>query len=748
VCHLDDTPEQINNYCFIDSVVAYTKNDNFRIFSGGCPDTAVTEPSGCNMTDSECPSPMLQKYVFSLPFKPRVRRSGPSPIPVMPVNDGSKKLVVGPIGVTVNGVLMYSHDEHSQLNGIDTCGGQTDQFYRYQYHYPPICLMNQMHVTVPESPLEFLDANTVDEQILQWPATGSPSPLLGYALDGFPIFGPYNSTGQLQVAGEGEVLDECNFDSRTRRYHITANSPFFPSCLVGKPGSFESIVTPQGMCSTTPQSRFCTGSSCRPNYTKVPSSTPRFIMDAVWTVVLVIACILLCILLATFAYRLVFPSSFLYPSEKIILSVLPALVMLLASQSVLKLFFGQSRDQYDYDLDMVPIDTYLNEAVASFLTVTGVLYSLIVSQLFTLINEKFVNIRDALGDELASCRQIVLCIKAIHLTDTTSKQVSLKLKAVKVVVWYVTQISKKWGQPLTAEDNSLDVLYGLLPLVSKLCDDTDRSFNYHVADRIVDCLNDLANAKYHRLALEDQSVPSYLWYLQYLLSTAMFLGVMLIYTGSQLLNEIMCFVVALLVGMIAMIVTDMDMPYDGLINLSQDPVYELINNLAGSQNVATLSTNLDKKNSRFFKTDLGRISSGTMSKADMVSSRRISMNERRSSLSSLNDMLSTKLSSKMGGSSRMGSVKFNIPDISQVISPAYRHYNTTADCNEENIDTPPIHPEDGYEVAEKDYEMNNLSSVSDSIRSVSSNGGSETRSLRSSAKVYCEENTDGLVDIV
>eukprot|EP00602_Paraphysomonas_sp_CaronLab_P011953 CAMPEP_0185043562 /NCGR_PEP_ID=MMETSP1103-20130426/42968_1 /TAXON_ID=36769 /ORGANISM="Paraphysomonas bandaiensis, Strain Caron Lab Isolate" /LENGTH=182 /DNA_ID=CAMNT_0027583745 /DNA_START=1880 /DNA_END=2428 /DNA_ORIENTATION=- len=64
------------------------------------------------------------------------------------------------------------------------------------------------------------------------------------------------------------------------------------------------------------------------------------------------------------------------------------------------------------------------------------------------------------------------------------------------------------------------------------------------------------------------------------------------------------------------------MPYSGFISLSPESVYELISTLAANDNIDALGINLDQKNSRFFKSDQGRVSSGTLCKAAEVSSRR------------------------------------------------------------------------------------------------------------------------------
>jgi hypothetical protein len=72
-----------------------------------------------------------------------------------------------------------------------------------------------------------------------WPQTDpNPSnPIIGWALDGFPIRGPYNSSGHL-LRGSSHPessLDSCNggFDQGEYSYYITATPPFSPPCLMG-----------------------------------------------------------------------------------------------------------------------------------------------------------------------------------------------------------------------------------------------------------------------------------------------------------------------------------------------------------------------------------------------------------------------------------------------------------------------------------------------------------------------------------
>ena len=185
--------------------------------------------------------------------------------------------------------------------------------------------------------------------------------------------------------------------------------------------------------------------------------------------------------------------------------------------------------------------------------------------------------REQIGSELSACRRVVLCVKSISLPDSNFEierkaQVQLKIKAVKVVIWYLNVMINKWGTYGGGNDSSLERLYGFLPIVGKLCELTAQPFNMEVADRIVDSLNNVADSRYNHIAVEDQSLPAMLWILQYLLGVVMFLGVAFIISGSEALNIGMCLSVTGLIGLNALVLADLDMPYVGFIQVSPEPI--------------------------------------------------------------------------------------------------------------------------------------------------------------------------------
>jgi len=119
--------------------------------------------------------------------------------------------------------------------------------HQYHYHLPPICFLESMGIDVPESGGDWWisdngnEVRAYAEMSAQWPATGKPSPVLGYARDGFPILGLYDSSGTLQRSKAfGGDLDECNGqdDGNGYAYYLTAEPPFLPTCLMGEIGSF------------------------------------------------------------------------------------------------------------------------------------------------------------------------------------------------------------------------------------------------------------------------------------------------------------------------------------------------------------------------------------------------------------------------------------------------------------------------------------------------------------------------------
>lgn len=153
------------------------------------------------------------------------------------------------IGIMTNGVLL---DSHSQTWSYDSCNGHSDTKHQYHYHIPPICYLQSMGIAAPSSSDWWIDpekgeVRSYSEMAAQFPAKASPSPVVGFARDGFPIYALYDAEGDLQRSMRfGGDLDECNGKEDGANgygYYITAEPPFVPTCLRGTVGSFSYATT-------------------------------------------------------------------------------------------------------------------------------------------------------------------------------------------------------------------------------------------------------------------------------------------------------------------------------------------------------------------------------------------------------------------------------------------------------------------------------------------------------------------------
>lgn len=197
------------------------------------------------------PNPLTAKNAtYKVPLKPAIAAA-------------ATQIGLGSVGVAVNGMAIYGPMEGPQptaeiygdpiYNGLtDGCNGHTSPG---EYHYHALmakCLTKEALISEPWA--------------LPEPDASKASPLLGWALDGFPIYGPnackdtactavetvlsgYAKTGDPKThaflaytwsahAGDARYLDECNGrvgPDGQYRYHATANFPYTIACYRGTP---------------------------------------------------------------------------------------------------------------------------------------------------------------------------------------------------------------------------------------------------------------------------------------------------------------------------------------------------------------------------------------------------------------------------------------------------------------------------------------------------------------------------------
>lgn len=146
-------------------------------------------------------------------------------IPLVPQVASTKVSAVdGPIGIAVNGVPIFNPckqggcdapggGDTKTLGELDVCNGHAGRADDYHYHAAPICMMS-------------------DQAASYWDTHP-----LGWALDGYAIFGYHNPDGGVAtrdaVCG-GNSIVHPNAPSGYA-YHVTDANPYVLSCFYGIP---------------------------------------------------------------------------------------------------------------------------------------------------------------------------------------------------------------------------------------------------------------------------------------------------------------------------------------------------------------------------------------------------------------------------------------------------------------------------------------------------------------------------------
>lgn len=163
------------------------------------------------------PNSIQEKDItYYLPLEP-VRN--PKAIAMNNTNS-NRALPMGSIAFAINGVAFYNPFDAGGMEAVsimDRCCGHPSPDNRYHYHKYPVCV---------KSPF----ADFGEEH----------SPLIGFALDGFPIYGPYVAKGLMAKDDTKNPLDAFNmrFDEvRGWHYHVTPGK--FPYVIGGFAGTVD-----------------------------------------------------------------------------------------------------------------------------------------------------------------------------------------------------------------------------------------------------------------------------------------------------------------------------------------------------------------------------------------------------------------------------------------------------------------------------------------------------------------------------
>jgi hypothetical protein len=157
-----------------------------------------------------------QSATYRIPLNPR-----PNPrAAAMDKTNSNRALPMGPIGIATNGVVFFNPfdaDGEDATDLMDRCCGHPGPGNLYHYHKYPVCV---------KSP--FVDQGE------------EHSPLIGWAFDGFPIYGPYEAKRLMAKDDIAHPLNAFNLhqdDLRGWHYHVTPGK--FPYLLGGYYGEVE-----------------------------------------------------------------------------------------------------------------------------------------------------------------------------------------------------------------------------------------------------------------------------------------------------------------------------------------------------------------------------------------------------------------------------------------------------------------------------------------------------------------------------
>lgn len=155
-----------------------------------------------------------------------------APIPLTPTMTDGYGVRDNALGIAVNGVPIYDYTSQGELDPtapydpaadvvvqgqLDVCGGHAGRGDDYHYHASPTCLLAQMQ-------------------------NAGPAAIIGWAYDGFPIYGDVNPDGSEIEAG---ALDLCNGQPDAVygfRYHTSSGPPYILQCLRG---AFDEAILPR-----------------------------------------------------------------------------------------------------------------------------------------------------------------------------------------------------------------------------------------------------------------------------------------------------------------------------------------------------------------------------------------------------------------------------------------------------------------------------------------------------------------------
>lgn len=219
--YLDFNGDEVTEDVFKPYAVVITVTDTHVVVrSRNLPNhPTATFPDRWRMLDGNPSYIKEQANTHFIPFSPKVNPNAFA----MDEKNSNQALPMGPIGVATNGVIFFNPFDHifetDAVWRLDRCCGHPSPQQQYHYHKYPVC------VKTP------------------WSDEGQGhSNIIGFAFDGFPVYGPYESKGLLAKEDTKNPLNDFNLhedNDRGPHYHVTPGQ--YPHIIGGYWGELDSM---------------------------------------------------------------------------------------------------------------------------------------------------------------------------------------------------------------------------------------------------------------------------------------------------------------------------------------------------------------------------------------------------------------------------------------------------------------------------------------------------------------------------
>lgn len=203
------------------AVIINVTNTHIVIRSRNLPNhPTATFPDRWRMLDGNPSYIKEQANTHYLPLQPKVDPNAFA----MDEKNSNQALPMGPIGVATNGVIFFNPFDHifetDAVWRLDRCCGHPSPQQQYHYHKYPVC------VKTP------------------WSDEGhGHSTVIGFAFDGFPVYGPYEAAGLLAKDDRENPLNDFNLHEDANRgphYHVTPGR--YPHIIGGYWGKLDPMI--------------------------------------------------------------------------------------------------------------------------------------------------------------------------------------------------------------------------------------------------------------------------------------------------------------------------------------------------------------------------------------------------------------------------------------------------------------------------------------------------------------------------